>query len=497
MSESTKSKVFYGWIIVGIATLSLIVSNGLSIGGIPVYYKFVQTDLINAGTVDKNKIQSVYGLAPALTFLLAGFLSPVAGFLLQRFNARRMMLIGCVILGSGMLIYSQAASPVMVYLAHSLLGASLGFVGVLVSTVLVSNWFVRKRGTALGIVLTGTSFGGALIPLISTPLILSYGWRTAMILVSLIIWVILFPAVIFFVKSSPSDLNLQPDGEPGDNLAGEETKIQNSKSKIGMTLEEALGTPMFWIFSICTALVFYAFFVVSQQLNLYLQSPKIGFTPEQASRVQSLLFILSIIGKFLFGWLADRFPTSRVMLISGTTMFLATLFFLYFNEQTVYLFAVLFGLNYGGTFVLLQLLVVEYFGLKEYGKILGAVTVIETIGGALGTFITGKIADANGGDYTTAFYGVIIVVGIALLIIIVLNLFLNKFRRPVWLLPIFLTPIAGALTGVIAGPVFTEIFKVLTGTEVSLLLPIIAIFLIIGLILGFLAGKKLRRLAIN
>ena len=473
-----------------IATLSLVVSNGLSIGGIPVFYKFIQTDLVNAGAVEPTKIQSVFGLAPALTFLLAGFLSPVAGFLLQKYNARRMMLIGCVILGAALVIYSQANSPLMVYLAHALMGASLGFVGVLVSTVLVSNWFVKRRGTALGIVLTGTSFGGVFIPMIATPLIQNYGWRTAMIAISLIIWIVLLPAVIFFVKNRPSDLNLLPDGE--ESQTDEQSQIPNSKSQTGMTLEEAMGTPMFWIFSLCAALIFYAIFVVSQQLNLYLQSPKLGFTPAQASSVQSQLFGLAVVGKFLFGWLADRFPPNRVMLISATTMFLSTLFFLNFNGQTVYFFAALFGLNYGGTFVLLQLLVVEYFGLKEYGKILGAVTVIETIGGALGTFITGKISDAHGGDYTIAFYGIIIVAFNALIMVVFLNVFLGRFRRPMWLLPMILTPVVGAFVGIIAGPVFTEVVKVISGAEISLVLPLIIICSVIGLILGIMAGKKLK-----
>ncbi|HNQ16054.1 MAG TPA: MFS transporter, partial [Pyrinomonadaceae bacterium] len=187
MTERDKSRFFYGWIIVAISTLALVVSNGLSIGGIPVFYKFVQTDLVALGSVEQAKVQSVYGLAPALTFLLAGFLSPVAGFLLQRLNAKTMLIIGCFILGSGLLLYSRATSPLYVYGAHALLGTSLGFVGVLVNTVLISTWFNRKRGLALGIVLTGTSFGGAIIPAISTPLIQKYGWRSAMLMVSLII----------------------------------------------------------------------------------------------------------------------------------------------------------------------------------------------------------------------------------------------------------------------------------------------------------------------
>ncbi len=489
MTAKNTSKFFYGWIIVAISTLALIVSNGLSIGGIPVFYKFVQTDLVALGSVPPDKVQSVYGLAPALTFLLAGFLSPVAGFLLQRFNSKTMMIVGCFILGSGLLLYSQAASPLYVYAAHALLGTSLGFVGVLVNTVLISNWFVRKRGMALGIVLTGTSFGGAIIPQISTPLIQGYGWRTAMVLVSLIIWVILFPAVIFLIKNRPADIGSVPDGTVDDSAS---SSVASAPGLTGMTLAEAMATPMFWIFGVCAALIFYAIFVVSQQLNLYLQSPKIGFTPQQASNVQSLLFLLSIIGKFLFGALADRFPGNRVMLISASTMFLATLFFLYFNSTTVYLFAIFFGMNYGGTFVLLQLLVADYFGLKEYGKILGAVTVIETVGGALGTFITGRLADANGGDYSTAFVGVTVVVGISLLMVILLNLFIGRFKRPVWILPIIFSPVIGALVGVIAGPVFTEIVRVVTGAGVNLVVPAMAVGLVVGLAAGIWSGRAVR-----
>ncbi|MBK8148613.1 MAG: MFS transporter [Acidobacteria bacterium] len=493
MTEKNTSKFFYGWVIVAISTLALVVSNGLSIGGIPVYYKFVQTDLVALGSVGQDKVQSVYGLAPALTFLLAGFLSPVAGFLLQRLNAKTMMIIGCFILGSGLLIYSQATSPLYVYIAHALLGTSLGFVGVLVNTVLISQWFHKKRGMALGIVLTGTSFGGVLIPQISTPLIQAYGWRTAMVCVSLIIWAVLFPAVIFLVKNRPADVGSAPDGAAADTT-GEATGSHSGLT--GMTLGEALATPMFWIFGICAALIFYAIFVVSQQLNLYLQSPKIGFTPQQASNVQSLLFLLSIIGKFFFGWLSDRYPGNRVMLISASTMFLATLFFLYFNSTTVYLFAIFFGMNYGGTFVLLQLLVADYFGLKEYGKILGAVTVIETVGGALGTFLTGKIADANGGDYTTAFYGVTIVVGIALVMVVLLNIFLNRFKRPMWLLPVIFAPVIGALVGVIGGPVFNEILKVVTGIEnFSLILPTIIAGFVVGLAAGVWSARSVRNAA--
>ena len=328
-----------------------------------------------------------------------------------------MMCIGCIILGGALIIYSQANSSGIVYLAHSLLGVSLGFVGVLVNTVLISNWFRRNRGLALGIALTGTSFGGVLIPQIATPLITNYGWRTAMVSVSLLVWVVLLPAAIFLVKSRPSDISLLPDGDAIPTNETENVPLQLT----GMTLREAIATPTFWIFSICAALIFYGIFVVSQQLNLYLQTPKMGFSLPDAANVQSKMFTASVIGKFLFGFLSDRFKSTRVMFFGAALMFASTLVLLNLTAENVLLFVIPFGLTYGGIFVLLQLLVADYFGLKNLGTILGAVTVIETIGGALGTRITGMVADANGGDYSKGFMLLIATTGVSFLLVTVLN----------------------------------------------------------------------------
>jgi sugar phosphate permease len=417
MSETKQSRFFYGWVIVAISTLALVVSNGLSIGGLPVFYKPMLADMIAIGGVEADKAQSMVGGAAGLTFLFAGFLAPIVGYLLTKISTKIMMCIGCVILGAGLVIYSQANSSGIVYLAHSLLGVSLGFVGVLVNTVLISNWFRRNRGLALGIVLTGTSFGGVLIPQIATPLITSYGWRTAMIYVSLIVWLVLLPAAIFLVKSRPSDIGLLPDGDELFANDAENKSVELS----GMTLMQAIATPTFWIFSICAALIFYGIFVVSQQLNLYLQTPKMGFSLADAGNVQSKMFTASVVGKFLFGFLSDRFKSTRVMFFGAVLMFASTLVLLNLTAENVLLFVIPFGLTYGGIFVLLQLLVADYFGLKNLGTILGAVTVIETIGGALGTRITGMVADANGGDYSRAFMILILTTGVSLLLVTVLN----------------------------------------------------------------------------
>ena len=439
MTATNKNKFFYGWVIVAVATLALVVSNGLSTLGLPVFYKPIQEDLLRLGAVTVENKDSVTGLGAGLTFLLAGIFSLVVGVFINKFSLKTLMLMGCVVLGGGLALYSRAEAPWQVYLSHSLLGLSLGLVGVMMQTVLIANWFDRRRGTAMGIVLTGTSFGGVLVPQIARPLIESYGWRAAMLLVSLSVWLVLVPAILFLVKDRASDIGENLDGIPdaetrrrgdaeSDFQSGEKIpasprpRIPASQPS-GLSLGEAMKTPSFWILSLCAMAIFYPIFTTSQQFILHIQTPRIGASAAQAATAQSLLFATSVGGKFLFGFLSDKLPTVRVMLACCTVMFLATLVLLGFlNADTIFWFLVPFGLGYGGTFVLIQLLAVEFFGTRDIGKILGVLTVIETFGGFTGSVVTGRLASAAGGDYTTAFYGVTIAAALSLVCVVGLNL---------------------------------------------------------------------------
>ncbi len=418
---STKSGgIFYGWAIVAVATLALVVSNGLSIGGIPVFFRSIREDFVAAGSVPAGGAESFIALGATLTFFFAGILSPIAGALIQRFRLRNLMLAGCGLLGGALIIHSQTSMPWVVYASRTVMGVSLCLVGVLPSIVLVSNWFVRRRGLALGILLTGTSIGGVVIPLIATPLITAYGWRTAMLMLSFVIWLVLVPAIVFLVKDRPQEVGMLPDGEPIP------VDVPTPVAVSGKTLREALATPTFWILALCAAAVFYPIFVTTQQFIL--QATKIGLSPQQASFSLSALFTVSVAGKFLFGWLSDRFAPTSVMVVCCLVMFGSTTVLLDLTQATVCAFLLPFGFGYGGTFVLLQRIAADFFGNREYPKILGVLIVIETVGAAIGGLVTGRLADAAGGDYTTAFYGVIGVSGLAFLLTVLLS-FMSRSKR--------------------------------------------------------------------
>ena len=335
----------YGWVIVAVSMLALVVSNGLSIGGLPPFYKPIREEFVANGAIDAAHAESFIANAANITFLMSGVFSLLGGWLVTRFRLKPMMIVGCVLLGGGLVLHSQATTAMAVYAARFLMGASLGFIGVAPCVVLVSSWFKTNRGTALGVTLVGTSLGGTTIPLVAQPLIANFGWRTAMLSISAIVWLVLLPLILFVVREKSGVDEDVPD-TPAD----------------GMKWTAALRTPIFWALALCSALVFYPIFVTSQQFILDPQSPKLGVSAETAAFAQSALFAVSIGGKFIAGFLSDRLGAVKVMVFCAGLMFAASLVLLGLAAGNALLFLLPFALGYGGTFVLIQRLTADLFG---------------------------------------------------------------------------------------------------------------------------------------
>jgi MFS family permease len=410
MMTSTGKRI----IVLAVATLALVVSNGLAIGGLPPFYKPMREEFLALRIIDQTVAETFIANGANITFLMSGLFSLIGGWLVTRFRLRPMMIFGCVLLGFGTILLAYAQSVVQFYTARFLMGASLGFIGVAPCIVLVSKWFTRRRGTALGILLTGTAIGGAVVPLLAAPLIATNGWRTALIVLSFLVWAVMLPLVLFVVK------------DPADVI---ERNHADQPVASGSTLSEALRSPTFWAIAACGALVFYPIFATTQQFILYLQTPRIGISAETAAVAQSLLFTVGIGGRFLIGTMSDRIGAPIMMTLSAALMFAASLVLLDLNAGNALLFLLPFAVGYGGTFVLLQRLTVDTFGQRESAKILGALTMIEVIGAAVGGRVTGYLADQNAGDYQTAFYGVTAASGFAFAAAIIVYV-LMKMKKP-------------------------------------------------------------------
>lgn len=420
MENPDRRATNYGWVIVAVTMFALVVSNGLSIGGLPPFYKPIREEFVSIGAVDKSWAETFIANGANITFLMSGVFSLMGGWLVNRFSLKWLMTFGCVLLGGGVVLLSQSNSASTFYLGRFLMGASLGFVGVAPCVVLVSQWFDKGRGTALGIALTGTSLGGSIISLLAASMIPVFGWRNSLLILSLLIFAVLLPMIVALVRESPRSTS--PHVSKGGTSQADSVPLD------GYTLRETIGTPLFWIFALCAALVFYPILVVLQQFILYVQTPRIGISAEAAAFGQSALFAIGVGGKFIAGWLSDKFRAAAVMAGFAGLMFLSSLVLLDLTASNALFFLLPFAIGYGGAWVMLQRLASELFGGRDIGKILGAITLIEVAGAAIGGRVTGYLADQNGGDYTHAFYGVTIAAGLAFLTTLAIYS-LHKNRR--------------------------------------------------------------------
>jgi sugar phosphate permease len=281
--------------------------------------------------------------------------------------------------------------------------------GLNVGVILVSNWFVKNRGVAIGIAILGTSLGGAILaPVFGHWLSIGISWRQGFQYASAIPFVLLL-LTIFLVKSKPSEIGLKPYGT---ELYSE--KSQDDLSKHGLDYKDAIRTRSFWSITLIAMCTFYT--LMGLQANLVLHLEDLGFDILSASAGLSMLFVPALIGKFLFGVFADRLEGKK-LLYGNMVMMLLGLFALLASTKSTVLYSVaLIGFAWGGFYTLLQLNAVNNFGLKASGKILGTITILDAFGGGLGIYLTGVIFDVYG-SYQYAFIIYAVLCSIALLLI--------------------------------------------------------------------------------
>ncbi len=389
-------KLYYGWTIAACAMVALWVSNGLIIPGITAFDPSLLEEFgWSRGTLKFRDL---------ITFALAGLLGPFAGALADRNGVRRYMVFGAALLAVCLVLYGRIQSALHMYAIHALFAVVLASCGLIVAIMLVSNWFLLKRGTAIGIALVGTSLGGMFFPRFATGLIGEHGWREAFA------WQALFPVgllviLVLLVRNKPSDKDLESYG-------GLATPAGSAKLE-GLDFWPALKTPTFWALAFAAMTTFFS--ILGFQANLFLHlTVDMQLTPERGAYGLTLLFGLALVGKFVFGFLADHLNHKAVFLGNIAVMLAGAILLATMDPALLWAAIVLFGLGWGGLYTLIQLLTVDSLGLKAAGKILGTITTFDAIGGGLGIWLTGAIHDWTG-SYQAAFILVSVLIFLALL----------------------------------------------------------------------------------
>lgn len=328
-------------------------------------------------------------MAPSIAYVVSGFLAMGTGRLSDKYGPRILVSVGGLMMGAGFVLMSQVSHLRDTYVFWGLfMGLAFGcFISPLISTI--PRWFVQKRGMAVSIQTTGFGIGAVVSPLLAQMLISSRGWREAFVILGVISWAIIIP-LAQLIRKSPADTGQRPYGDPGnaenpaDELADE-----------GLSLGQAVRSSQFWV----TVAIWFLWFFCLQAIAIHIvpHATRSGIPQIAAASILSLIAGLSIVSRASMGALSDKLGARKALVLCLVVATLALVWLIFAREiRAFYVFAIAFGLAYGGIIPLATLVPSELFGTRSLGVIIGALMLYSTIGGAGGSPFAGYVFDVTG-----------------------------------------------------------------------------------------------------
>jgi MFS family permease len=377
---SRKSQTF----VVITAFLSLLAIVGFALYGLPLFYNFY----IDEFGWSRQIVTSGNAYAKIIVAPLFGFL---AGWIVDKYGPRKMLMTGAIMTLMAFLGLSMMKSLSMFYLSYVLVALGYVFGGPLPCQVLISRWFTKNRGKAMGIAYLGIGTGFTIVPQLVASLEKNLGWNTALIVLGILIVVVSVPLALF-VKDSPSKTDITIKPEPP------------------VPVRSILSNPWFYMLAFGSMCSIGAVGGINQHLKLYLKD--LAMDDSAIANIISLVAFMSLGGRVIMGWLADLFPRKYVMiliylLVGGSIPLLLLPDF----PGRLYIFAVVFGLGLGGDYMIIPLMAGDLFGVRTLGRVMGIVLVADGIAEAGMPMLVGRMFDTHG-SYTIGF---IVLIGLALL----------------------------------------------------------------------------------
>ena len=401
------AKFFYGWIIVGIANIGIFSSGPGQSHTFSVFVEPISQDL----ELSSASIASAYGLAT----LIAAFLLPYMGKIIDRYGARVSLIIISIILGISCIFFGAASNFLMLTVGFGF----LRFFGqgslMLGCANLVSQWFDSKRGFAMSLMALGFGMSMAIHPPVSQFLIDQYGWKYAWIILGISTWIIMVPALFILAWNNPENIGLKPDGIKKSNFKNDEVEAIE-----GLNLTEALKENSFYILAamwfgmamLVTTLHFYQVTILTNQ----------GITTEFAASLFTVSAFAMVVFMPLVGKFFDNFPTKYV-LATGLLINSISLISITYSSSDAYslFYAVSFGINNAFSMTMFGYIWQRYFGRKHLGSIQGTGQMIGVIGASLGPLPVGFAIDYLGSSLITIRYLSVYPIIMAVIIIMFLK----------------------------------------------------------------------------
>ncbi len=396
-------KRYYPWFMAVMGMLVLLVSNGLIVTGITAFDKALLDEF--------GWSRSDFKLRDLITLVLAGWLAPFLGMIIDKFGPRRLILSGTTLLAVLYYAYTHVHSLLQLYLIHVGFAVVLVAAGLNVAVIFVSQWFHTHRGTAIGIALVGTSLGGMVFPQLGVKLLESMDWRAAFLWEAAIPVSFLILALVF--ARSPRPGGIAPWG--AGQQAAQNTEKQTPSLAVlpDLTYGQAMRTRTFWALAIVAMCTFFS--IMAASANLFLHMSDMGFSPANAAKGLSVMFGLAMVGKFFFGFMADVLKPKLVFMFNLALMTVGAYILATMRADMIWYALILFGLGWGGLYTMIQLLAVNAFGLSAAGKILGTITLLDATTAGLGVWMAAKVFDLTG-SYQPAFHLMSGLITLALLV---------------------------------------------------------------------------------
>ena len=427
------TNLFYGW------WLTVIAGIVMAITSVPVFH---------ANTVWVVAIESAFphwsrfqlGLALTMTRVEGGLFGVLEGYMADRFGARRMVMIGLLALTAAFVFFAFTQSYWWFLLAFVLLSMGQGLGGWVPLMTLINHWFIRQRALAMGLVMVGMGFGAmTIVPAIAwttDPEVgrLSWiptapwdmaeplgrlGWRNTALLVAAVVFIcsIILPR---FIYSRPEDRGLLPDGDrrPDPQAHGEQS-VAASEEDPAVTVSQALRTQAFWCISFGHGLGSMIILAIMSQFGLLMKD--FGYGVQTTAWIVTLYTAVSIIFQFLGGYIGDRVPKNIALFVfTGLQAAAVVVLVMSGNLAMIALFAVMFGIGFGGRTPLTTAIRGEYFGRASFGKILGISTLpmnaMLLVAGPLAGFMRDQF-----GNYDLAFLTLAALNGVGALLFLVVR----------------------------------------------------------------------------
>jgi MFS family permease len=355
------------------AFLALFSIVGFALYGLPFFYDFFVRDL----GWTRQQVTSGNAYSKLMVGPLFGF---VAGWVVDRFGPRRLMLAGIVMAGGALIGLGYVTTLGAFYVCY--LFNALGYVcgGPLPNQVLLARWFDRNRGKAMGFAYLGIGVGGAIVPLLAVALTHRVGWQHALQILGILMIAIAFP-LAWFVRESPGDVKPPVRGAHAPQLS---------------SLSPVLRSPAFYLLLVGSMCSIAAVGGTMQNLKLFL-SLDVHLSQGAIARISSLVLVGSLVGRLVMGHLADRWAKKHVMLLIYLIVASAIplLYFIHVPGAP-YLFAVLFGIGLGGDYMIIPLMAAEIFGVVSLGRLMGIVLTADGVAEATAPMLVAALRDRTG-----------------------------------------------------------------------------------------------------